>query len=53
MGEFWSWIRIHIISWLVPPKAVEVIDIIQILVIAYFVYHLNTVGEEYPGRTRC
>lgn len=40
MEEFWSWIRIHIISWLVPPKAVEVIDIIQILVIAYFVYHL-------------
>ena len=40
MEEFWSWIRIHIISWLTPPKTIEVIDIIQVLVIAYFVYHL-------------
>ena len=40
MEAFWSWIRIHVISWLTPPKTIEVIDIIQVIVIAYFVYHL-------------
>lgn len=40
MEAFWNWIRIHIINWLTPPKTIEVIDIIQVILIAYFVYHL-------------
>lgn len=35
-----TWIRLHIISWLTPPKQIEVMDLIQIIVIAFFVYRL-------------
>ncbi len=35
-----TWIRLHIISWLTPPKQLEVMDLIQIIVIAFFVYRL-------------
>ncbi len=40
MEEAWSWLKINILHWLTPPKTIEVIDIIQIALIAYFVYHL-------------
>lgn len=40
MEAFWNWIRIHVVSWLAPPKTIEIIDIVQVLLIAYFVYHL-------------
>lgn len=34
-----NWFRIHVLTWLEPPKQIEIIDIIQVLLIAYFVYH--------------
>lgn len=34
-----NWFRIHVLTWLEPPKQIEVIDIIQVALIAYFVYH--------------
>ncbi len=34
-----NWFRMHVLTWLEPPKQIEVIDIIQVLLIAYFVYH--------------
>ena len=40
MDAFWSWVEIHVLSWLLPPKAVEIIDIVQIILIAYCVYTL-------------
>lgn len=35
-----SWLRVHLIEWITPPKTIQVIDVIQIILIAYFVYHL-------------
>lgn len=35
-----SWMRVHLIEWITPPKTIQVIDVIQIILIAYFVYHL-------------
>lgn len=35
-----TWIRLHIISWLIPPKQIEVMDLVQIIIIAFFVYRL-------------
>ena len=32
--------RVHLIEWITPPKTIQVIDVIQIILIAYFVYHL-------------
>ena len=40
MEEAWSWFKINILQWLYPPKTIEIIDIIQILLIAFFVYQL-------------
>ncbi len=40
MEEAWSWFQINVLQWLYPPKQIEIIDIIQIALIAYFVYHL-------------
>lgn len=40
MEEAWSWFKINVLQWLYPPKQIEVIDIIQVILIAYFVYHL-------------
>ena len=40
MEALWNWIRIHVVSWITPPKTIEIIDIVQVIVIAYFVYHL-------------
>lgn len=34
-----NWFRMHVLTWLEPPKQIEVIDIIQVALIAYFVYH--------------
>ncbi len=34
-----NWFRVHVLTWLEPPKQIEIIDIIQVLLIAYFVYH--------------
>ena len=35
-----TWIRVNIVSWLIPPKPVKVIDIIQVLLIAFLIYRL-------------
>lgn len=40
MDAVLTWIRLHIISWLTPPKQIEFMDLIQIIVIAFFVYRL-------------
>lgn len=40
MEGFWNWLKINILPWLYPPKEIEIIDIIQIILIAYFVYHV-------------
>lgn len=34
-----NWFRMHVLTWLEPPKQIEIIDIIQVILIAYFVYH--------------
>lgn len=40
MDAFLSWLQVYVLSWLRPPKAIEVIDIIQILLISWLVYRL-------------
>lgn len=40
MDAVLTWFRLHIMSWLTPPKTVEIMDLIQIIVIAFFVYRL-------------
>lgn len=40
MDGLLSWLKVHVLTWLTPPKAIQVIDIIQVILIAYFVYHL-------------
>ena len=40
MDNILSWLQVHILSWLQPPKPIQVIDIIQILLISYVVYRL-------------
>ena len=40
MEALWSWIQLNVISWLVPPKNIEIIDIVQVAIIAYVVYRL-------------
>ena len=35
-----GWLQINILSWLKPPKTIQVIDIIQILLIAWLVYRM-------------
>ena len=40
MDKVLTWLRLHILEWITPPKTIQVIDIIQILIIAYIVYRL-------------
>ena len=40
MDAFLSWIQVYILSWLRPPKTIEIIDIIQILLISWAAYRL-------------
>ena len=40
MDAFLSWLQVYILSWLRPPKTIEVIDIVQILLISWLVYRL-------------
>ncbi len=40
MEAAWSWFKLNILQWLYPPKDIEVIDIIQMILIAYFIYQL-------------
>ncbi len=40
MEAAWSWFRLNILQWIYPPKPIEVIDVVQMILIAYFVYHL-------------
>lgn len=40
MEAFVSWFQVYVLSWLEPPKPVEPIDIIQILLISLLVYYL-------------
>lgn len=35
-----SWLQIYVLSWLQPPKQIEIIDIVQILLLSYIVYKL-------------
>ena len=38
MEAVWSWFSINVLKWIYPPKPIEIIDIVQIVLIAYFVY---------------
>ena len=38
MEALWAWIQRNFIRYLSPPKTIQVIDIIQVLLIAYLVY---------------
>ena len=40
MEKALTWLRVHILNWLTPPKTIQVIDIIQILIIAFIVYRV-------------
>ncbi len=40
MEQAWSWFKLNVLQWIYPPKPIEVIDIIQILLIAFCVYQL-------------
>lgn len=40
MSGFASWFQVYVLSWLKPPKTIEVIDIIQILLLSWIVYRL-------------
>ena len=33
-----SWLRIHIVSLLTPPKTIQMIDIVQIILLAWLIY---------------
>lgn len=35
-----SWLQVYVLSWLKPPKTITVIDVVQILLIAWIVYRL-------------
>jgi len=37
---FISWMQVHILPWMTPPKQIEIIDIVQVILIAFFVYNL-------------
>jgi len=40
VSGFASWFQVYVLSWLKPPKTIEVIDIIQILLLSWIVYRL-------------
>ncbi|MDO4622224.1 MAG: diadenylate cyclase CdaA [Eubacteriales bacterium] len=40
MEAFIEWLQVNILLWLKPPKTIEIIDIVQILLISYGVYRL-------------
>ena len=40
MDAILTWLQVHILSWLQPPKTIEIIDIIQILLISFVVYRI-------------
>uniref|UniRef100_I5ASW4 Diadenylate cyclase n=1 Tax=Eubacterium cellulosolvens (strain ATCC 43171 / JCM 9499 / 6) TaxID=633697 RepID=I5ASW4_EUBC6 len=40
MDTLLSWLQIYVLSWLQPPKQIEIIDIVQILLLSYIVYKL-------------
>ncbi len=42
MDTVWTWFKLNVLSWLTPPKTIEVIDVIQIIIIAYFIYYVIT-----------
>ena len=40
MDAFWTWLQVHLLTYLTPPKPIEVIDIIQVLLIAWAIYRI-------------
>ncbi|MBR3276112.1 MAG: diadenylate cyclase CdaA [Eubacterium sp.] len=40
MEAIWNWLQVNLLSWLAPPKSIQVIDIIQIALLAIFVYRM-------------
>lgn len=40
MSTFASWFQVYVLSWLRPPKNIEVIDVVQILLLSWIVYRL-------------
>ncbi len=40
MDAVLTWIKLNILKWIAPPKHIEVIDIIQIIIIAFFIYYV-------------
>uniref|UniRef100_UPI000487B7DC diadenylate cyclase CdaA n=1 Tax=Eubacterium cellulosolvens TaxID=29322 RepID=UPI000487B7DC len=35
-----SWLQVYVLSWLQPPKQIEIIDVVQIALLSYIVYKL-------------
>jgi len=40
MSTLASWFQVYVLSWLRPPKTIEVIDIVQVLLLSWIVYRL-------------
>ena len=40
MEEIWSWLQQYIFKYLVPPKSIEIIDIVQVIILAYIIYNI-------------
>jgi diadenylate cyclase len=40
MDTLLSWLQIYVLSWLQPPKPIEIIDLVQILLLSYIVYKM-------------
>lgn len=40
MEAVWTWLQVHLLTYITPPKDIEVIDIIQIVLIAWLIYRV-------------
>nr|WP_155959532.1 diadenylate cyclase CdaA [[Eubacterium] cellulosolvens] len=40
MDTLLSWLQVYVLSWLQPPKQIEIIDVVQIALLSYIVYKL-------------
>lgn len=40
MDAVWSWLQVYVFSWLRPPKTITPIDVVQVLLLSWFIYHI-------------
>ncbi len=40
MENIWLWIQRHIITYIIPPKDIEIIDLVQVIILAWLIYHV-------------